>query len=107
VKYLTKVHKTVVEEKFDRKSVLTLAMMWIFKKRAYSVSCGFEDHVEEDKEDDVKRFVGQVDLDGIPIFRWDLVGFWTGNLNMWSKELTYSEFLHIYGSDAFSENIHL
>jgi hypothetical protein len=42
VKYLTKVHKTVVEEKYDRKSVLTLAMMWIFKKCAYSVSRGFE-----------------------------------------------------------------
>ncbi len=107
VKYLTKVHKTVVEEKYDRKSVLTLAMMWIFKKRAYSVSRGFEGLVEEDEEDAVKRYVGQVDLNGKPIFRWVLVGFWSGNLHKWSKELTYNEFWIIYGSESFSENIHI
>ena len=56
VKYLSKVHKTVVEEKFDRKSVLTLAMMWIFKKRAYSVARGFEGLVVEDGEDEAKRY---------------------------------------------------
>ena len=50
VKYLPKVHITVVEEKYDRKSVLTLAMTWIFKKRAYSFSRGFENLVVEDGE---------------------------------------------------------
>jgi hypothetical protein len=107
VKYLTKVHKTVVEEKYDRKSVLTLAMMWIFKKRAFSVSRGFEGLVVEDGEDEVKRYTGQVDLNGKPIFRWVLVGFWSGNLDTWSKELTYNEFWIIYGSDSFSENVHI
>jgi hypothetical protein len=67
VKYLTKVHRTVVDGKFDRKSVLTLAMMWIFKKRAFSLSRGFEDLVvEEEKEE--RRYVGHVDLEDNPIF---------------------------------------
>lgn len=104
VKYLTKVHKTVIEEKYDRKSVLTLAMRWIFKKRAYSVSRGFEGLGVEDAEDAVKKYVGQVDLNGKPIFRWILVGFWTGNLKTWSKELTYSEFWKICGSIEFTTN---
>ena len=107
VKYLPKVHITVVEEKYDRKSVLTLAMTWIFKKRAYSVSRGFENLVVEDGEDEVQRFVGQVDLNGKPIFSWIFVGFWSGNLYTWSKELTYAEFWIIYGSDSFSENVHI
>ena len=54
---MTKVHKTVVEENYDRKSVLTLAMMWFFKKRDISVSRGFEGLVVEDGEDEVKRYV--------------------------------------------------
>ena len=79
VKYFTKVHKTIVEEKYGRKSVSTLAMMWVFKKRAYSVSRGFEGLVVENDENEVKRYVGQVDLNGKPIFRWFLVGFWAGD----------------------------
>ena len=68
VKNLTKVHKTIVEKKYEQKSVLTLAMMWIFKKRAFSLSRGFEVIVvEEEKEE--RRYVGHVDLEGNPIFR--------------------------------------
>ena len=107
VKYLTKVHKTVVEEKYDRKSVLTLAMMWIFKKRAFSVSRGFEDLVVEDEEEEVNRYKGQVDLEGKPIFRWILVGFWAGDLGIWSKDLNYLEFWEIYGSESFTKNMHI
>lgn len=107
VKYLTKVHKTIVEKRYDRKSVLTLSMMWIFKKRAFSVSRGFEDLIEEDNEEDMKKIVGQVDLEGKPIYRWVLVGFWAGDLGVWSKELNYLEFWKIYGSTDFRINIHL
>ncbi len=106
VKYLTKVHRTVVDGRLDRKSVLTLAMMWIFKKRAFSLSRGFEDLIVEDEKEE-RRYVGQVDLEGNPIFHWVLVGFWAGNLGSWSKDLTYHEFWIIYGSDSFSENIHI
>jgi hypothetical protein len=59
VKYLTKVHKTIVEEKFDRKSVLTLAMMWIFKKRAFSLSRGARARSESHQPGKV-RFEGSL-----------------------------------------------
>ena len=106
LKYLTKVHRTVVDGRFDRKSVLTLAMMWVFKKRAFSLSRGFEDLVVEEEKDE-RRYVGQVDLEGNPIFRWVLVGFWAGNLGVWSKELTHKEFFEIYSSYDFSMKIDL
>ena len=107
VKYLMKVHRTVVEGRLDRKSVLTLAMMWIFKKRAFSLSRGFEDLVVEEEEKEERRYVGQVDLEGNPIFQWVLVGFWAGNLGIWSKELTHREFFEIYGSKGFSLKVDL
>lgn len=107
VKYLTKVHRTVVDGRFDRKSVLTLAMMWIFKKRAFSLSRGFEALVVEEEEKEERRYVGQVDLEGNPIFTWILVGFWAGDLGVWSKELTHKAFFEIYRSNKFNFNINL
>ena len=41
----------------------------------------------EDKGEEVMSYVGQVDLEGNPIFRWVLVGFWAGDLGVWIKEL--------------------
>lgn len=106
VKYLTKVHSSIVEKRFDRKSVITLAMMWIFKKRAFSLSRGFEELID-DEEYQEKEYQGQVDLEGKPIFRWVLVGFYAGDLGVWSKELSYSEFWMIYGSESFSHNFNI
>lgn len=43
-------------------------MMWIFKKRTFSLSRAREELVvEEEKEE--RRYVGQVDLKGNPIFQ--------------------------------------
>ena len=95
VKYLTKVHRTVVDGRYDRKSVLTLAMMWIFKKRAFSFSRGFEDLIVDKEEAEERRYIGQVNLEGKAIFRWVLVGFWAGDFDVWSKDLTYIEFFKI------------
>ena len=78
----------------------------MFKKRAFSVSRGFEDLVVEDGEE-MTRYVGQVDLECKQIFHWVLVRFWAGDLGIWSKELNYLEFWKIYGSDSFTENIHI
>ena len=64
-----------------------------------------EDFVVEDEE--VERYIGQVDLEGKPIFRWILVGFWAGDLGIWSKDLKYLEFWEIYGSESFSENMYI
>jgi hypothetical protein len=44
---------------------------------------------------------------GNPIFQWALVGFWAGNLGIWSKELTHREFFEIYGSKEFSLKVDL
>jgi hypothetical protein len=82
-------------------------MMWIFKKRAFSLSRGFEELVVDEEEKEERRYVGQVDLEGNPIFQWILVGFWAGDLGVWSKELTYYEFREKYGSLDFTENNHL
>jgi len=62
--------------------------------------------VDEEKMED-RRYVGQVDLMGEPIFRWILVGFWAGNLGVWSKSLNYREFFEMYYSKDFVHNINL
>lgn len=82
-------------------------MMWIFKKRVFSVSRGFEDLVVDDEEEEMKRYKGQVDLEGKPIFRWILVGFWAGDLGIWSKDLNYLEFWKIYSSEFYTKNMHI
>ena len=103
IKYLTKVHDALLQEKYDDHSVLTLAMMWIFRKRAYSISRGFE-HLSDDEEQDEKRTItGQVDLKGDPIYRWFLVGFWAGSLDVWYKKLSYREFFSMYSSSSFTK----
>ena len=81
--------------------------MWIFKKRAFSLSRGFEDLVVEEEDNEQKRYIGQVDLEGNQIFQWVLVGFWAGNLGVWSKKLTHIEFFEIYNSKEFAVNINL
>lgn len=47
--------------------------------------------------------MGQVYLEGNPIFQWVLAG----NLGIWSKELTHREFFEIYGSKEFSLKVDL
>jgi len=41
LKYVTKVNNALLHGRVDRKLVLSLALMWIFKKRAFSVSKDF------------------------------------------------------------------
>ena len=101
-----KVHDALIQEKYDDKSVLTLAMMWIFRKRANSISRGFEGLLD-DEEGEKRTVYGQVDLEGNPIYKWLLVGFWAGDLGVWNKELTYREFFKIYNSNTFSININI
>jgi hypothetical protein len=45
VKYLNKVHEAVLDESLDSKMVLTLAMLSIFRKRAFSISGSFKNLV--------------------------------------------------------------
>ncbi len=73
LKYVTKVNNVLLTEKIDRKLVLSLALMWIFKKRAFLVSKDFGLFLVEVKDD---RPHDQVDLEGKSIYKWYLVGFW-------------------------------
>jgi len=46
----------------------------------------------ENEEENVAQYYDQVALDGKPIFRWILVGFWAGDIGVWSNELKYQVF---------------
>ena len=94
----------LLAEKRNRNDVLSLAMLWIFKKRAFSVSKDFGMFLVEERNE---RPYGQVNLDGETIYRWYLVGFWAdinGNYELWSVKLKYSEFWKIRSSDQFTFN---
>lgn len=67
VKYITKVHRVLIRKRVDKKHVLTLALMWIFKKRAFSVSRGFGVLIK--KVSCKMKSLGQVDLEGNSIYR--------------------------------------
>ena len=104
VKYLNKVHESVIDEKSDFKMVLTLAMLSIFRKRAFSISGSFRLLVGKIVKG---KLVQQVDLEKKPIFMWYLVGFWGGDLGVLSKDLSYREFFEKRSSSTFNENIYL
>ena len=54
--------------------------MWIFKKRAFSVSRGFSELIK--KALCKMKPLCQVDLKGNSIYRWVPVGFWAGSLDV-------------------------
>ncbi len=47
---MSKVNNALLSEKVDRKLVLSLTLMWIFRKRAFSVSKDFGEFLVEEKE---------------------------------------------------------
>lgn len=105
VKYLNKVHESILDEESDSKYVLTLAMLSIFRKRAFSISGEFRSIVGRPVKG---KLVQQVDLQHLePVERWFLVGFWGGDLGAVSKDLSYVEFFKIRSSRTFNVNIHL
>jgi hypothetical protein len=104
VKYLNKVHESVLDEKSDSKLVLTLAMLSIFRKRAFSISGSFRLLVGKIVKG---KLVQQVDLNLEHIFKWYLVGFWGGDLGVLSRDLSYREFFMARSSPTFNENIYL
>jgi len=104
LKYVTKVNNALLSEKIDRKFVLSLALMWIFKKRTFSVSKDFGLFLVEEKVDVPND---QVDLNGESIFKWYLVGFWAdlnGEFGSWSVDLSYNGFWRIRSSCEFTSN---
>jgi len=104
LKYVTKVNNALLCEKPNRGLVLSLALMWVFRKRAFSVSRDFSVYLVEFKSD---LPVGQVDLEGKTIYKWYLVGFWidlNGELSDWSTDLSYNGFWRIRSSKEFIFN---
>jgi len=104
LKYVSKVNNALLAEKRNRSLVLSLALMWIFRKRAFSVSKEFGEYLVEEKENSPR---GQVDLEGNLIYKWYLVGFWAdinGRYSYWSVELSYREFWEIHTSINFTFN---
>ena len=104
LKYVTKVNNALLSEKVDRKLMLSLALMWIFRKRAFSVTKDFGLFFVEVKDE---RPYGQVDLEGESIYKWYLVGFWSdlnGKYDSWSVKLSYKDFWIIRSSSEFTFN---
>jgi len=103
----------------SRASLLTLSLMWLFRKRAYSVSgswCDLIRNMHNSNGEELEAVLLQVDLaGGAPaeaIQRWILLGFWSGELYTgarmrWSVGLSLSELREIQGSPCWSENPHM
>lgn len=112
-KYLSKVHRALdgVEGALlgegrglgglvSRASVLTMALAWATGRRAFSVSKGlFESTRALHNSNSV-----QVDLLGKPVFKWVLVGFWSGDLGGWVRRLSRIEYGALKGSPGWSDN---
>lgn len=103
----------------SRASVLTLSLMWAFRKRAFSVSGDWIDLIldlHNSNRDPEYWDLLQVDLcGGAPaegLKRWILLGFWSGRLYKggnrprWSVSLSRSEYRQLKQSDAWSDYRH-
>jgi hypothetical protein len=121
LKYLTKLHQIGIDGSqqndkiaYDsplsglpsRASITTLSLMWIFRKRAFSVSGGLLDLITSLRNSNraVSLRRGQVDLEGDPVWVWSLVGFWGGKLgqNDWSRDLNLKQFRKLRSSDSWT-----
>lgn len=87
-------------------NVLTLALMWIFRKRAYGISRDFIDVIDDLHNS--KSAPVQVDLvDMEPVWEFTLMGFWGGNLEKWSLEIGFRHYRMLKSSPTWSENTRL
>lgn len=113
-KYLAKVHQVIEGPEIacnspeasglsglvSRASVLTMALAWAMGRRAFSVFRGFFDLTTDLHNSNS----GQADLFGDPVYRWILVGFWSGDLGKWVKDLSFGELQELRGSPGWSDN---
>lgn len=83
-------------------STLTLSLMWIFKRRAFGFSRRLLDLIRGMTNSNTLAIV-QVDLEGVPVWVWRIVGFWGGVLgDEWSRELSLREFRELKGSPSWT-----
>ncbi|MDP2972401.1 MAG: hypothetical protein Q8P64_24835 [Deltaproteobacteria bacterium] len=113
-KYLSKVHRALGQEGAEgaphgegqglgglisRASVLTMALASAMGRRAFSVSKGLFDLTTDLRNSNSV----QVDLEGNPVFRWVLTGFWSGNLGRWVRTLSRAEYGALKGSPGWTD----
>lgn len=103
----------------NQASLLTLSLMWAFRKRAFSMSRGLCDLIRALHNSNASMEVFelvQVGLDGVApaeaVTRWVLLGFWAGDLikegrRRWSVGLSLSELRALKGCLSWSENPYL
>jgi hypothetical protein len=84
---------------------LTLAMMWAFKRRAFGISRRLLDLTYVSMTNSNLGPLGQVDLDLVSVWKWDLIGFWGGDLGRWSRVLTVSDVHKMQRSGTWTENV--
>ena len=103
----------------SRASMYTLSLMWIFRKRAFSVSgswCDLIRAMHNSKSPAEYWELLQVDLEGVaeaePIKRWILLGFWSGHLYTgarlrWGVALSFGDLRELKAGPCWSDNPHM
>ena len=89
----------------SRTSARTLSLMWIFRKRSFSLSKGFRSAIDAIRtlHNQNPARLGQVDLAGDPIYSYTLIGFWGGDFLTWTKRLKISEMFRLKSSPTWSD----
>jgi hypothetical protein len=122
MKYLTKLHEigvygspqidkipshSTLSGLADQATATTLSLMWIFRKRGFSVSGGLLDLITRmhNSNQIVSKRVIQVDLEGEVVWKWVLKGFWGGHIgrNEWSSDLSLDQFRKMRSSDSWTD----
>jgi|GEM_PF-3317966 len=93
-----------------RKAIRTLALLWIFSKRAFSISRGLLDLIKtlHNSNQQSPKYYVQHDLEGKTLYVWILLGFFSGqiiqnNVVRWSVTLSRPDFSKIKKSGAYVE----
>lgn len=97
-------------EKQKENAITTMAMLWIFRKRSFSISRDTFDLIRElhnSNTEDKKQLI-QTDLEGNIVYSWSLVGFFSGKIIqnrviLWSVQLTNKQLSKMKKTGAFKE----
>lgn len=100
----------------SKASVRTLSLMWVFRKRAFSISGSFIDLIEalHNSNCGIQTEVCQLDLMGVEVpervTEWILCGFFVGELIKggkvrWSVELSHKEYFEIKRCGSYRDRL--
>jgi hypothetical protein len=132
IKYLRKLHESGVTKDIEEEvtpppeeqegdpplrslpwgaSRLTLSLLWVFRKRCFSLSRSLADLIAamHNSNSQLGLKVQQVDLEGQKVWEWVLLGFYAGSLEgdppPWSKDLTLAEVRELEASTGWSRRV--